>query len=527
MEDRSREELVRQIDLLQKRISELEIIDNKRRAAEETLRDSEEKYRILYKSSRDAIMIIDPPDWRFTSGNPATVEMFRAKDEAEFTSKAPWQLSPEYQPDGEPSSTKAKRMIDTAMERGSNFFEWTHRRLDGEDFSATVLLTRVEIKGRTFVQATVRDVTERKAAEEKITGLHKQIEFILGATKTGLDIIDEDFNVIFVDSEWKKIYGEYAGRKCYEYFMGRDLACPVCGISTALATKRLFVTEETLVRENNRPVQVTTIPFQDEKGRWLVAEVNVDITERKRAENDLARAQEELNQSKRLSEIGMLAATIAHELRNPMGVIRTANYNIKRKTQNKTIDKHIDMIEKKIMEADQIISNLLFYASVKMPHYEKVEIYGMLRESVMEAKDRFSDKPAQVSEKYEKLKTVIIEADPVQLREVFGNMLNNAYEAAPDNNGKIAISAGVDAKNQEIDISFKDNGQGIDPDNMKRIKTPFFTTKAKGMGLGLSVCYQIIGLHGGSILVESVKGKGAKFTVSIPIKRAGTKAGAK
>jgi len=132
------------------------------------IRESELRHRLLFESSRDAIMTLEPPDWHFTSCNPATVAMFRTKDETDFTTKAPWELSPEHQPDGRPSYEKAKEMIGTAMRDGSNYFEWTHRRLTGEDFPATVLLTRFAWKGKEILQATVRDITERKRADDKI-----------------------------------------------------------------------------------------------------------------------------------------------------------------------------------------------------------------------------------------------------------------------------------------------------------------------------------------------------------------------
>ncbi|WAC05150.1 MAG: PAS domain S-box protein [Methanoregula sp.] len=132
------------------------------------LRENELRHRLLFESSRDAIMTLEPPDWRFTSGNPAALAMFCAKDEPEFTSAAPWDLSPEYQPDGRPSGEKAKEMIEKAVREGSNYFEWTHKRMNGGEFPATVLLTRFEWKKKQILQATVRDITERKNSENKI-----------------------------------------------------------------------------------------------------------------------------------------------------------------------------------------------------------------------------------------------------------------------------------------------------------------------------------------------------------------------
>jgi two-component system cell cycle sensor histidine kinase/response regulator CckA len=147
---------------------------------------------------------------------------------------------------------------------------------------------------RSLVNASLPPEQAGKRAEEEIRTLKKQIEFILGVTKTGLDIIDSEFNIRYIDPEWAKVYGTPTSKKCYEYFMGRNEICPGCGIPKALKTKTTTVTEEILVKEANRPIQVTTIPFQNSTGEWLVAEVNVDITERKRAEKALHRAYEEL-----------------------------------------------------------------------------------------------------------------------------------------------------------------------------------------------------------------------------------------
>jgi PAS domain S-box-containing protein len=162
---------------------------SKRKRAENALRDSEEKYRVLYESSREAIMMLAPPEWEFTAGNPAAIALFGAKDEREFVAEAPWRLSPEYQPDGELSSVKARQMIDAAMERGSHFFEWTHKKFSGEEFFATVTLTRMIYRGQPLLQATFRDITERKRAEAEMAERHRLETLVaeVGVALTGAE----------------------------------------------------------------------------------------------------------------------------------------------------------------------------------------------------------------------------------------------------------------------------------------------------------------------------------------------------
>jgi PAS domain S-box-containing protein len=135
-----------------------------RKQAEERARESEGKFKTLYESSRDAIMILSS-EKGFLHGNHATVELFGCKDLDDFISKTPADLSPQYQPDGTASAVKAQQRMATAMKEGSHFFEWTHKRIDGTEFFATVLLTKMELKDKTVLQATVRDITEYKNAE--------------------------------------------------------------------------------------------------------------------------------------------------------------------------------------------------------------------------------------------------------------------------------------------------------------------------------------------------------------------------
>lgn len=165
------------------------------------------------------------------------------------------------------------------------------RRKDGTLIDVLLDIARMEIKGEWFYQTTCQNVTERKKTEEKLNEEHKRLSFIMEVTKTHFDILDADFNILHVDAAWQKIYGDPTGRKCFEYFMGLDAPCEGCGIHQALAAKTTIVTEEFLHRENSY-YQVHTIPYQDDTGNWLVAEFNIDITERKKAEKTIRESEE-------------------------------------------------------------------------------------------------------------------------------------------------------------------------------------------------------------------------------------------
>jgi len=134
--------------------------------AEKELRDSEAKFRVLYESSSDAVMLADEKG--FIDCNSATLKMFRCASAEEFCSKHPGELSPPIQPDGTDSPTLAGERMAVAMSEGSNRFEWVHRRMDGQDFPAEVLLNAMVLDGRGVLQAVVRDISERKRDEDAL-----------------------------------------------------------------------------------------------------------------------------------------------------------------------------------------------------------------------------------------------------------------------------------------------------------------------------------------------------------------------
>ncbi len=136
--------------------------------AEGELRESEERHRLLFERSRDALFMIAAPSWYFMLTNQAAVEMFGAHDMSAVMLSPPWSFFPTYQPDGQLSRAAFQAVIERAMRDGSCFFEWTHRRVNGEEFPSTVLLTRLEMGGQAYLQGTVRDITEQKQLEASL-----------------------------------------------------------------------------------------------------------------------------------------------------------------------------------------------------------------------------------------------------------------------------------------------------------------------------------------------------------------------
>ena len=146
-----------------------DITDRKR--TERALLESERLHRLLFTNSQDALVTVEAPTWKIVVANPAAMKMFRAENIGQLLAVNPWELSPEFQPDGRTSLQAARMMINKAMDQGSHSFEWRHRRLDGEEFPASVLLARVEVAGRTLVQGTVRDLTERVQLEQEVLNI--------------------------------------------------------------------------------------------------------------------------------------------------------------------------------------------------------------------------------------------------------------------------------------------------------------------------------------------------------------------
>ena len=241
-----------------------------------------------------------------------------------------------------------------------------------------------------------------------------------------------------------------------------------------------------------------------------------DITERKQAVEELEEAQEQLIRAEKLASIGQLASGVGHELRNPLGAIKNAIFYVRRRvarsdlaaTEPRVLE-FLDIMDKEVTSANKVISDLLGFSRVAKPTVAPANIGGMIEDALKYVP--MAENIKLTTDVDPGLPMVMVDAD--QVRQVFVNIILNAVEAMPEG-GRLEIRAR--SKAQFVEVEFADSGGGIPESIIGKIFDPLFTTKAKGIGLGLAMSKSILERHGGNIQVKSEDGKGATFTASLP-----------
>ncbi len=272
------------------------------RQKNESLIQSENKFRILYESSSDAVMLLD--DTGFFDCNEATLRIFGFPDKESFIKLHPNDVSPPYQPDGVDSMKAANNKIAQAFRNGSNKFEWTHMRKNGEVFFAEVLLTAVQLKDKKVIQATVRDITERKAFLDAVIHSNEFSKTILNSMKESISIIDiTNFSIIEANDAFLKEYclkkEEVLGKTCYEITHHAKIPCnspeEQCPLMETIRTGMPSSYEHIQYGTNGEKifVEISASPIKDKAGKVInIIHVAKDITDRKLAEEALHESEE-------------------------------------------------------------------------------------------------------------------------------------------------------------------------------------------------------------------------------------------
>lgn len=221
--------------------------------------------------------------------------------------------------------------------------------------------------------------------------------------------------------------------------------------------------------------------------------------------------------SEKFSAIGKMAAGLAHEIRNPLTSIIGFIKMIKAGTIPQEKEQlYIEMVYNELLGLNELISQFVIMAKPSVPDRKQVDIHKLVQETVKFMESQFIMKNVNVgiSVSPQLNKQLIVDADPIQIKQVLINILQNALEAVEER-GIIQLFIEKDHKN--IRIKIQDNGIGLSDHELKQILNPFFTTKENGLGLGLSVSYRIIENHGGTIDISSIKHVGSTMTIVLPL----------
>jgi PAS domain S-box-containing protein len=542
-----------------------------RKRMEESLHESEEKYRGLFENSRDAILTVDPATGRFIAGNPAALKMFRAKNEQEFLTFGPGDLSPEWQPDGSVSAEKARQIDDTVRRDGSHFFEWTHRRINGEGFSADVLLTRVERGGKPVILSTVRDITERKRTDEALRESHRFLQSTLDALSSHIAILADHGTIIEVNAAWNRFarengfVGNYGvGDNYLQVCRSAEGACseeasPVAmGIRSVMdGTRKEFYLEYPCHSPQEQRWFIVRATRFAGAGPVRVVVAHENITERKRLESQLFQAQ-------KLESAGQLAAGIAHEINTPTQYVGDNTRFVKDSFAAilKVLKGHEELLaaakqnaltpELLVRHEAVLAASDLEYLCEQIPLALTETLEGVGRVSkIVQAMKEFSHPGgkektlADLNKAVESTVTVArnewkyvaelkLELEPNlplvpcflgEFNQCILNLIVNAAHTIADvvkqNPGtKGLITVQTRRAGDQVAVRVTDTGTGIPEVSRPKIFAPFFTTKevGKGTGQGLSIIYgSIVKRHGGTVTFETEVGRGTTFIIRLPI----------
>ena len=538
---------------------------------------SEGALRLVFERSSDAILLLD--DGVFIDCNQAAVDMLHATGKDELLSLSPSDLSPAIQPDGTSSSTKAQQMIAVALERGSHRFDWLAKRRNGREFPVEVLLTAIPFQERQILYVVWRDIIRRKEAERELStsreaedafraGQGRVLEMIAqGATLA--DVLASLVTLIEAQSEGMicsvlqlsedgKHIRHGAAPRLPEIYVQAVNGAPIgpkngsCGtamyrgqpvIVTDMLTDPLWEDYREFAKLSGLRACWST-PIFTGQGKVLgsfamyyrqpqaptgsearLTEVATHIAgiaiEHERAQNELQHTRSDLAHVARVTTMGELAASIAHEVNQPLGAI-VGNADIclswlqEKEVDLKQVAEALEDISSDGHRASQIISRIRSLVKKHVPEKSPLNLSDIAREVVGLVGHEAQRKQVTIHSKLSE-SLPAVEADRVQLQQVLLNLVMNGIEAMHETEANRRQLIVETAKSDGSVLAVvSDRGIGIDPAKAEQLFKPFHTTKAGGMGMGLAISRSIIESFGGKLWADSNAGGGAIFSFSLP-----------
>jgi len=504
-----------------------------RKKMEEALRESEEKYRKQFEEALDAIFVADAETGIIVDCNRAASELV-GREKSELIGKHQRILHPPQQIDGEFSKTFKQHL----KEKEGQVLETQVITKKGEIKDVAVKANVFELRGEKMLQGIFRDITENKQAEEAFRESQQKFERLFMNNPEAADYLDLDFHILNVNPRFEELFGysldEVKGKHINDVVVPKDKIEEAEDLDRK--ARKGYAYHDTVRKRKDGslvPVSISAAPIIVEDQPVGTVGLYKDITERRQMEKkleeysehleelvekrteELTEAQERLIKSERLAAVGELATMVGHDLRNPLQSINNATYYVSNELLRLPVSqKAIEMLQvinDSVDYADKIIRDLQDFSSTKKSIVKKTNINTIVKETLSQV-----ETPKNIELITELGHFPRIEADKNQIKRTFLNLAVNGIQAM-ENGGRLKVST---KKTKDfIEVSFEDTGIGLPKEKMKKLFTPFFTTKAKGLGMGLAICKKFVESHGGSIEVESEEGKGSTFTVKLPIQQ--------
>lgn len=353
------------------------------------------------------------------------------------------------------------------------------------------------------------DYEKQKSLEKKvveITKLQNYTKNIVDSINSGVISTDINFNITSINKEGKDILGldDDIEINIVEVLNDKDV---IDILNQVKVQKQQFTNIKTTINISGEEkfLLLTISPLLNIVGKVQgIVIIMQDKSREKYLEAQAVR-------SDRLASIGELASGIAHEIRNPMGIIKTISQTLLEEQEKEDMEEGLEIIIREVDRANKVINGILNFAKPNNSEIKEISLNQTLEEVVLITNNYASKQ--NISIELNINREINILADKEKLMQVFINLIFNAVQAMP-NGGRITIN--TETKEGGVNISFIDTGIGIKKPDMKKVFDPFFTTKDKGVGLGLSISDRIIQDHNGYMLIDSILGEGTRVDIYLP-----------
>ena len=512
-------------EALEQRVRELEESCSALRRVEEVLRESEALFRNLFEHHAAVQLIIDPDSGSIMDANESAVDFYG------------WTREQLQQMSIQDVNTLAPEEIKQEMEKARTNkriqFNFQHRLADGSIQDVEVFSSKIQAKGKDLLSSVIYDVTARKQAERALRESEQSFSQLFESAPVPMAYVSDvgDFKGTTWNEAWYRTFGY--SREQADGRSGNDIGLWVDpsdrGRFIELANRQNYVADfETLMRCRNGAVRNCSLfaRFIDKTDHRLLMAVYLDITERKRVDEEREKLQAQLNQAQKMESVGRLAGGVAHDFNNMLGaILGYTELGMLGVSPTDPIHGTLKDIQKAALRSADLTRQLLAFAR-KQTVTPKVLDLNETLEGMLKMLRRLIGEDIDLAWLPGK-NLGLVRMDPSQIEQLLANLCVNARDAIYDT-GKIIVETGAvtfdetyctahvgSVPGEYVLLAVSDNGCGMDAETLSHLFEPFFTTKAvgKGTGLGLATLYGIVKQNNGFIDVFSEPGQGTTFKI--------------